>query len=225
MEVDPFHLQQVVANLVNNADHYGDPPIEVTVDVVDGVARDHRLGPGEGVPESFVPELFERFRRAGSGVAAGKDGSGFGLYISRELIEANGGTLSVRPPEAPGLAVPSSRCRSAPRTAASPADARPGGPAGRRPASHHRRRVGGKRSGGEAAGSSRCSPRQSRRCRSPARRAPRAANGARAPRGRARPAPGRPEARRAPSPRSARRPRPTTGGPPRPGPGSPRYEA
>jgi PAS domain S-box-containing protein len=95
--VDPFHLQQVVANLVNNADHYGDPPIDVTVDVADGAARVTVSDAGEGVPESFVPELFERFRRAGSGVAAGKQGSGFGLYISRELIEANGGTLSYVP--------------------------------------------------------------------------------------------------------------------------------
>jgi signal transduction histidine kinase len=52
---------------------------------------------GEGVPPEFVPHLFERFSRAASGVAPTRTGTGLGLYIVRELVEANGGTIRYEP--------------------------------------------------------------------------------------------------------------------------------
>jgi PAS domain S-box-containing protein len=93
VDVDPFHLQQVVANLISNAERYGEPPIEVIVDIAGGRGRVTVSDQGEGVPESFVPELFDKFRRAASGVAARQRGTGFGLYIASELVRANDGTL------------------------------------------------------------------------------------------------------------------------------------
>ena len=48
---------------------------------------------GEGVPKDFVDELFSRFSRAETGVAATTVGSGFGLYIVRQLVEAHGGRV------------------------------------------------------------------------------------------------------------------------------------
>lgn len=92
--VDPFHLRQVVSNLLTNALKYGEPPVEIVV-----VARSSHVAvevrdAGPGVPEEFVPRLFDRFSRAESGGAARTSGTGFGLYIVRELLEANGGHIS-----------------------------------------------------------------------------------------------------------------------------------
>lgn len=48
---------------------------------------------GPGVPESFVPHLFERFSRSETARSGDHKGTGLGLYISRRLLRANGGDL------------------------------------------------------------------------------------------------------------------------------------
>lgn len=102
VRADPFHVRQVLANLVSNAARYGEPPITVTVDRVDDAAVVRVVDHGQGVPEEFVPRLFDRFSRASSGVAATKPGSGFGLYIVRELLSANDGRVDYVPVEGGG---------------------------------------------------------------------------------------------------------------------------
>ena len=87
---DPFHLRQIVTNLVSNALRYGDPPVEVVISSDEGDAvvtvHDH----GIGVPAEVAPDMFERFRGAGAAATLGRHGSGFGLYIVSRLAEANG---------------------------------------------------------------------------------------------------------------------------------------
>ena len=99
--VDPFHFRQVTTNLITNARKYGADPLAVSART--GTGADGRAvveievsDSGEGVPPDFVPHLFERFTRAGTGIATQKQGTGFGLYIVRRLIEANEGTITHR---------------------------------------------------------------------------------------------------------------------------------
>jgi PAS domain S-box-containing protein len=95
--IDPFHLRQMVANLVSNALRYGELPVLVTVlEEDDGVSLEV-TDAGEGVPEDFVPHLFDRFTRASTGTAAQQSGSGFGLYIVNRLADANGCRLTYSP--------------------------------------------------------------------------------------------------------------------------------
>jgi PAS domain S-box-containing protein len=93
--VDAGHLQQVLGNLLGNAARYGAAPVEVTAarggDRAEIRVRDH----GDGVPAEFVPHLFERFTRAGTGATV--PGSGLGLFIVRRLVEASGGTVEYEP--------------------------------------------------------------------------------------------------------------------------------
>jgi signal transduction histidine kinase len=93
---DPNHLQQVLANVLGNALKYGAPPFEVTStrsgDEVEIVVADA----GPGVPPEFVPRLFDRFTRA-SETAASKKGTGLGMFIVRQLVEANGGSVRYEP--------------------------------------------------------------------------------------------------------------------------------
>ncbi len=60
--------------------------------------RDH----GEGVPPEFVPRLFDRFSRAATGIAATVGGTGFGLYLVRQLAHANNGDATYEPAEPTG---------------------------------------------------------------------------------------------------------------------------
>ena len=88
---DAFHVRQIIANLTGNALRYGAPPVAVTVvpgdDTVSVIVSDQ----GAGVPEEFVPRLFDRFTRAPG--QRSTRGTGLGLYIARRLAEANDGTL------------------------------------------------------------------------------------------------------------------------------------
>jgi PAS domain S-box-containing protein len=94
---DPRHLRRALTNLITNAGKYGAAPIEVTVrgqdETVEIEVRDH----GEGVPPEFVPLLFERSSRAQTGVATQRPGTGFGLYIVKQFIEANHGQVGYHP--------------------------------------------------------------------------------------------------------------------------------
>jgi signal transduction histidine kinase len=48
-----------------------------------------------GVPAQFVPHLFSRFTRSETVNTA--PGIGLGLYITKQLVEANNGTISYQP--------------------------------------------------------------------------------------------------------------------------------
>jgi signal transduction histidine kinase/HAMP domain-containing protein len=95
---DADQLDQVLWALLDNALKYGrHQPIEVEITTDPALGRilltiiDH----GPGVAEQDRQRLFERFAR-GSGTNA-EDGSGLGLYVSRELCRAMAGDLVVEP--------------------------------------------------------------------------------------------------------------------------------
>ena len=94
---DPSRLQQVVGNLLSNAEKYSPPglPVHVLVRVgaeeVELSVRDE----GEGVPIDQREVLFEPFRRLGDALTSTTRGTGLGLHIARQLIEAMGGRIWV----------------------------------------------------------------------------------------------------------------------------------
>jgi PAS domain S-box-containing protein len=96
MWVDPDKLQQVIGNLVENALRHGAGTVTITVGPVevDGVpgAEVTVSDQGEGIPENVVPRVFARFWRGGDR----RGGTGLGLYIVKGLVEAHGGSVSVR---------------------------------------------------------------------------------------------------------------------------------
>ncbi len=94
--VDPDHLTRMVVNLLTNARRHGRPPITMTA-THDGqratVSVEDR---GPGVPEDFVPRLFDRFAQATAGDRRSQTGSGLGLTIVQALAQANGGEITYR---------------------------------------------------------------------------------------------------------------------------------
>lgn len=95
---DSDRVAQIVENLLTNAVKYGTAgtPIAVNVsrgggDVVVAVANE-----GRPVPDEEISQMFRRFHRTTSAKVAGVKGTGLGLYIARELVEAHGGVLSAQ---------------------------------------------------------------------------------------------------------------------------------
>jgi PAS domain S-box-containing protein len=91
---DRNRLGQVLANLLGNAIKYSPQGGSVTVQVeaAGDVARLRVRDEGPGIDREHLPKLFERFFRA---QVTGAGGLGLGLYISRMLVEAHGGRISV----------------------------------------------------------------------------------------------------------------------------------
>ena len=101
-EADPDHVRQILVNFVGNSLKYGDQPITIT-GRRNGQSIELRVSDeGPGVPEAFVPRLWERFTQASSGDSRRASGSGLGLSIVKGLAEASGGGVHYEPNEPKG---------------------------------------------------------------------------------------------------------------------------
>jgi signal transduction histidine kinase len=92
---DASRLDQVVENLLSNAMKFAaGKPIEVVISRHAGAARIAVKDLGIGIAPGDQERIFERFGRAVSETNYG--GLGLGLFICRRIVEAHGGTISVK---------------------------------------------------------------------------------------------------------------------------------
>ncbi|WP_306393735.1 MHYT domain-containing protein [Telluria beijingensis] len=101
---DLARMQQVMSNLLSNAVKFTEPGGAVTVTLRlegepgAGVGRNVAIDvadTGAGIAPEFLPYVFDRFRQADSSSARRHGGLGLGLAIARQLVELQGGTISV----------------------------------------------------------------------------------------------------------------------------------
>ena len=97
-EANPELLGHVLGNLYENAVKYSPSGTTVHTSVrFNGQTISISItDQGVGIDPAHVSEVFERFRRPGADPAV--RGMGLGLYLSRHLIEAQGGTISATSP-------------------------------------------------------------------------------------------------------------------------------
>jgi signal transduction histidine kinase len=92
-EWDADRLLQLFQNLLSNALQHGDPSRPITITLSSDAERVacevHNCG--APIPPEMMPVLFDPFRRGPAG-----HGLGLGLYISRQIVTAHGGTVEAR---------------------------------------------------------------------------------------------------------------------------------
>jgi signal transduction histidine kinase len=93
-DFDVSRVDQVLTNLVSNAIRYGrGQPIAIGVNGHNGSARFWVVDRGIGIPPEHQARIFQQFERAAPSTSYG--GLGLGLWISRQIVDAMGGTISV----------------------------------------------------------------------------------------------------------------------------------
>lgn len=86
---DPERLQQLFENLFRNAIEHGSEEATIRIGELDGESGFYVADDGPGIPEAKRTKVFE------SGYSSAADGTGFGLAIVKEIVEAHGWTISV----------------------------------------------------------------------------------------------------------------------------------
>ncbi len=96
---DADRIAQVLTNLVSNACKYTPKGerVEVALLKVNGLVRVTVRDKGPGVPQEFVPRLFQRFAQADTHEARGLGGTGLGLSIARAIVEELDGHIGYEP--------------------------------------------------------------------------------------------------------------------------------
>jgi signal transduction histidine kinase len=96
-EADPTTLEPVVRNLLENALKYGDnKPVSLRLDQDSGYVRLTVRDSGRGLKADELPHLFNRFWRAGDERVRTAPGTGLGLFLTRELLKAQGATITAQ---------------------------------------------------------------------------------------------------------------------------------
>jgi signal transduction histidine kinase len=95
--IDPVRFEQVILNLIDNARKYSEPYTVIHIDVneTEGKTIMKIQDQGKGIPAEDLPRIFERFYRVDKSRARALGGSGLGLSIVKQLVEAHGGVITV----------------------------------------------------------------------------------------------------------------------------------
>jgi len=94
---DSGRMQQVMVNLLSNAIKFSEPGgvVTVTLRTSEDASVITVQDTGAGIPAAFLPFVFDRFRQADGSSSRRHGGLGLGLAIARQLIDLQGGALSV----------------------------------------------------------------------------------------------------------------------------------
>lgn len=105
LTADRRKLQEALTNLLINASDallesktvlHSHPQIILTAECFDKILHIHVKDNGPGIPDSYLPTLFDPF------VTHKSSGTGLGLAIVKNVVELHGGTISVQTSQIPG---------------------------------------------------------------------------------------------------------------------------
>ncbi|WHY98521.1 HAMP domain-containing sensor histidine kinase [Peribacillus simplex] len=96
--IDPSRFEQVILNLLDNALKYSNEYTVTTIKATECLGRISIsiIDQGVGIPPEDIPHIFDRLYRVEKSRARDTGGFGLGLSIVKQLVEIQGGTISVK---------------------------------------------------------------------------------------------------------------------------------
>lgn len=95
VNVDAFHFENVVSNLIDNAIKYGGTNIEVNINSILSATEISVADDGKGIEKNQQEKIFDKFYRIPKGNTHDVKGFGIGLYYCKKIISKHLGSLTL----------------------------------------------------------------------------------------------------------------------------------
>ena len=95
IDIDLFHFENAISNLIDNAIKYGGNTIEITLNCILSSVEISIADDGDGIEKNQQERIFDKFYRIPKGNTHDVKGFGIGLYYSKKIIEKHGGHIKV----------------------------------------------------------------------------------------------------------------------------------
>jgi len=96
-EIDVFHFENAISNLIDNAVKYGGDKIKVSINLGINSTEILVIDNGNGIEKNQHDKIYDKFYRAPKGNTHNVKGFGIGLYYSKKIIEKHQGTINLVP--------------------------------------------------------------------------------------------------------------------------------
>ncbi len=96
-QIDPFHFENAIANLIDNAIKYGGDTIEVNLNSLLERVEITVADNGVGIDKGQRDKVFDKFYRIPTGNRHDVKGFGIGLFYTKKIIEKHEGTIELVP--------------------------------------------------------------------------------------------------------------------------------
>ena len=95
LEIDPFHFENAISNVIDNAVKYGGNRLEVNLTSMLNTVAISVTDNGDGIEKNQQERIFDKFYRVPKGNTHDVKGFGIGLYYTHKIIEKHGGEITV----------------------------------------------------------------------------------------------------------------------------------
>ena len=93
--IDVFHFENVISNLIDNAVKYGGNQIEMNISSVLNTIEITVIDDGNGIEKNQKEKIFDKFYRVPKGNTHDVKGFGIGLYYCKKIIEKHEGFIGL----------------------------------------------------------------------------------------------------------------------------------
>jgi signal transduction histidine kinase len=97
-EADPSRMRRVLENVVDNAFKFSEmgSAVSVTTKASNNNIMINIIDQGCGIPDEDCLRIFEKYYRVNHTQKENDYGLGLGLYLAKQIVEAHGGSISVK---------------------------------------------------------------------------------------------------------------------------------